>query len=160
MQKTIIYPGTFDPITNGHLDLIMRATQLFDKVIVAVAADTAKNTSFSLKERAQFIAEVLLPYQKNVEVKTFSGLLVNFVKQEKVNVILRGLRAVSDFEYELQMAGLNRELAPEIETIFLSPTTKYTFISASIIREIAKLGGDVSHFVPKLVELALKKLKF
>jgi pantetheine-phosphate adenylyltransferase len=141
-----VYPGTFDPITNGHEDLIQRASRLFDKVVVGVAQSQAKRPFFSLDERVEIAREVLEPY-KNVTVLGFSGLLSQFVKEQDATVILRGLRAVSDFEYEFQLAGMNRRLAPGVETLFLTPSDKYLFLSATIVREIAVLGGDISAFV-------------
>ncbi len=157
MQRTIIYPGTFDPITKGHVDLVKRSLQLFDKVIVGVASDTKKETAFTAQERVA-LAEKALAKFNNVEICTFSGLLVHFAQRKKVRAILRGLRAVSDFEYEFQLATANRQLNAEIETIFLTPAEQYTFISSSMVREIAMLGGDVSSFVPKNVAKALVKL--
>jgi pantetheine-phosphate adenylyltransferase len=146
MIRRAVYPGTFDPITNGHEDLIQRASRLFDEVIVAVAQSSAKRPFFSLDERVGLAREVLEPY-KNVSVQGFTGLLSEFVKQHDAGVIVRGLRAVSDFEYEFQLAGMNRRLAPGVETLFLTPSDKYLFLSATIVREIAVLGGDVSAFV-------------
>ena len=144
-----VYPGTFDPITNGHEDLIQRASRLFDHVVVGVAHSQSKRPFFSLEERASLAREVLAPY-KNVTVLAFSGLLTEFVKEQSASVILRGLRAVSDFEYEFQLAGMNRKLAPGVETLFLTPSDKYLFLSATIVREIAVLGGDISAFVHQL----------
>ena len=141
-----VYPGTFDPITNGHEDLIQRASRLFDEVIVGVAHSQTKRPFFSLDERVQIAKQVLAPY-KNVSVSGFSGLLSEFVKEQSAAIILRGLRAVSDFEYEFQLAGMNRRLAPGVETLFLTPSDKYLFLSATIVREIAVLGGDISAFV-------------
>ena len=141
-----VYPGTFDPITNGHEDLIQRASKLFDEVIVAVAHSQAKRPFFSLDERVKLAKDVLKQY-RNVKVASFSGLLSEFVKENSCKVILRGLRAVSDFEYEFQLAGMNRKLAPGVETLFLTPSDKYLFLSATIVREIAVLGGDISEFV-------------
>jgi pantetheine-phosphate adenylyltransferase len=141
-----VYPGTFDPITNGHEDLIQRASRLFDHVVVGVAHSQAKRPFFSLDERVSLASEVLAPY-KNVSVMGFSGLLSEFVKEQSATVIMRGLRAVSDFEYEFQLAGMNRRLAPGVETLFLTPSDKYLFLSATIVREIAVLGGDISAFV-------------
>ena len=146
MTKRAVYPGTFDPITNGHEDLIQRASRLFDEVVVGVAHSQAKRPFFSLEERVTIAREVLAPY-RNVKVQGFSGLLSEFVKEQKAGVILRGLRAVSDFEYEFQLAGMNRRLAPGVETLFLTPSDKYLFLSATIVREIAVLGGDISDFV-------------
>ncbi len=141
-----VYPGTFDPITNGHEDLIQRASRLFDELIVAVAHSQAKRPFFSLDERVKLARDVLAPYA-NVSVQGFTGLLSEFVKDQSCSVILRGLRAVSDFEYEFQLAGMNRRLAPGVETLFLTPSDKYLFLSATIVREIAVLGGDISAFV-------------
>jgi pantetheine-phosphate adenylyltransferase len=144
-----IYPGTFDPITNGHEDLIQRASRLFGHVVVGVAHSQAKRPFFALDERVSLATEVLAPY-KNVSVLGFSGLLSQLVKEQSATVILRGLRAVSDFEYEFQLAGMNRVLAPGVETLFLTPSDKYLFLSATIVREIAVLGGDISAFVHPL----------
>ena len=153
-----VYPGTFDPITNGHEDLIQRASRLFDEVIVGVAHSQAKRPFFSLDERVRLAKEVLAPY-KNVTVSGFSGLLSEFVKDQSALIILRGLRAVSDFEYEFQLAGMNRRLAPGVETLFLTPSDKYLFLSATIVREIAVLGGDISAFVhPLTVERMRDKI--
>jgi pantetheine-phosphate adenylyltransferase len=153
-----VYPGTFDPITNGHEDLIQRASRLFDHVVVGVAHSQSKRPFFSLEERASLAREVLAPY-KNVSVLAFSGLLSQFVKEQSASVILRGLRAVSDFEYEFQLAGMNRRLAPGVETLFLTPSDKYLFLSATIVREIAVLGGDISAFVnPLTAERMLVKI--
>jgi pantetheine-phosphate adenylyltransferase len=146
MTIRAVYPGTFDPITNGHEDLIQRASRLFDNVVVGVAHSQAKRPFFSLEERVSVATEVLAPY-RNVTVMGFSGLLSEFVREQAAGVILRGLRAVSDFEYEFQLAGMNRRLAPGVETLFLTPSDKYLFLSATIVREIAVLGGDISAFV-------------
>jgi pantetheine-phosphate adenylyltransferase len=153
-----VYPGTFDPITNGHEDLIQRASRLFHHVIVGVAHSQAKRPFFSLDERVGLAREVLAPYE-NVTVMGFSGLLSEFVKEQSATVILRGLRAVSDFEYEFQLAGMNRRLAPGVETLFLTPSDKYLFLSATIVREIAVLGGDITAFVhPLTAELMRAKI--
>lgn len=154
MQTKIIYPGTFDPITNGHVDIIERATHIFSEVIVAVAASNKKNL-FTLDERASLAHDALLSY-KNVSVCTFDGLLIDLARERQILLILRGLRAVSDYEYELQLANLNRSMEPKIETIFLTPAEKYSYISASMVREIATLGGDTSQFVPPAVQKALQ----
>ena len=156
MTTTVIYPGTFDPITNGHSDLASRAARMFDHVLVAVAESQAKQPFLPLENRLALAREVLqgLP---NVEVCVFDGLLVHFARQRSARVILRGLRAVSDFEYELQLAGLNRKMAPDVETLFLTPAEPYTYISAGLVREIATLGGDVSEFVAPPVLAALKR---
>jgi pantetheine-phosphate adenylyltransferase len=149
-----VYPGTFDPLTKGHEDLVARAARLFGEVVVGVAHSQTKRPFFSLEERVGLAREVLSTYP-NVRVMGFTGLLSEFVKQHEANVILRGLRAVSDFEYEFQMAGMNRRLTPNVETMFLTPSDKYMFISATIVREIATLGGDVSDFVHPLTVKAL-----
>ena len=146
MTIRAVYPGTFDPITNGHEDLIQRASRLFDQVVVGVAHSQAKRPFFSLDERVRLAKDVLEPYA-NVTVLGFSGLLSEFIADQKATVIMRGLRAVSDFEYEFQLAGMNRRLAPGVETLFLTPSDKYLFLSATIVREIAVLGGDISAFV-------------
>lgn len=154
MNITAIYPGTFDPITNGHLDLIHRASKLYPRVIVAVARSQGKNPLFSLEERVALIQSVVSDFT-NVEVVGFDTLLVECAKNHQASVIIRGLRAVSDFEYEFQLAGMNRRLSPEIETVFLTPAEQYEFISSSMIREIARFQGDVSSFVPENVKLCL-----
>ncbi len=151
---TAVYPGTFDPITNGHADLVARAARLFEEVIVAVARDTAKETFCEIDERVALAREVLAGFD-NVEVVSFSGLLVEFCRKRGAQVVIRGLRAVSDFEYEFQLASMNRRLAPEIETLFLTPAEQYAFISSSLVREIARLGGDVAEFVHPAVQKAL-----
>jgi pantetheine-phosphate adenylyltransferase len=149
-----VYPGTFDPITRGHEDLVRRASALFDQVIVGVADSRTKHPFFTLAERVELASEVLQSC-KNVEVRGFSGLLRDFVIEHRARVILRGLRAVSDFEYEFQMAGMNRHLITEVETVFMTPSEQYMFVSATIVREIATLNGDVSQFVHPIV---LKRL--
>ncbi len=154
MNTTAIYPGTFDPITDGHLDLIARASKLFDKVIVAVAINPGKAPLFSLEERVDMAMQTTDLYP-NVTIIGFSNLLVDCAKEQGANVILRGLRAVSDFEYEFQLAGMNRRLSPDLETMFLTPAEQYEFISSSMIREVAKLKGNVSSFVPDYVEQRL-----
>ena len=154
MKETAIYPGTFDPITHGHSDLIQRATQLFDHVIVAIAASPAKAPAFTLAERLE-LARMTLADMPRVEICSFDTLLVEFAKSRDARVILRGLRAVSDFEYEFQLAGMNRHLAPEIETMFLMPAEQFAYISSSLVREIAALGGDISGFVHDSVKAAL-----
>ena len=142
----VVYPGTFDPFTRGHEDLVRRAARLFDAVVVAVADSATKRPFFPTDERIAMAREVLRPYA-NVEVIGFSTLLMDFAVQQKAQAIVRGLRAVSDFEYEFQMAGMNRNLNPDVETLFLTPDEKYMFISATIVREIARFGGDVAKFV-------------
>jgi len=154
--RSVAYPGTFDPITNGHLDLIHRAARLCDRVVVAVAEDTGKVPTFTIAQRVALVQAVCADLP-NVEVITFSGLLVAFVRRLGVHVIMRGLRAVSDFEYEIQLAGMNRRMAPDIETLFLTPAEQYTYISSSLVRQIARLGGDVSSFVPPVVNTALQE---
>jgi pantetheine-phosphate adenylyltransferase len=150
-----VYPGTFDPLTRGHEDLVRRAAKLFDTIILAVADSKAKRPFFTLEERIEMAREVLADL-KNVEVTGFSGLLTDFVRKQGARVVLRGLRAVSDFEYEFQLAGMNRNLYPDMETIFLTPSEQHMFISATLVREIANLGGDVSEFVHPLVAKRLK----
>lgn len=156
MPVTALYPGTFDPITNGHTDLVRRACRLFNHVIVAVASNADKNPLFTLEERVAMAEEVLAEFS-SVEVVGFDNLLVDFVQQKNATVIIRGIRAVSDFEYEFQMAGMNRQIAPDIETVFLTPAEQHAFISASLVKEIAQLGGDVEPFLDKRVVAALKK---
>jgi pantetheine-phosphate adenylyltransferase len=151
---TAVYPGTFDPVTNGHTDLIQRAARLFDRVIVAVSANPHKEPIFSLEERVELVKTVAAALD-NVEVRSFGSLLVEFVSEQGAQVILRGLRAVSDFEYEFQLASMNRRLAPQVETMFLTPAEQYAYISSSLVREIAALGGDVSPFVHHRVGAAL-----
>jgi len=151
-----IYPGTFDPMTRGHEDLVRRAAKLHKKLIVGVADSRSKKPFFSLEERVSIAREVLGHY-KSVEVEGFTGLLKDFVREHHAKVIIRGLRAVSDFEYEFQMAGMNRYLMPDVETLFLTPSDQYQFISGSIVREIAQLGGDISKFVFPSVEDWLKR---
>jgi pantetheine-phosphate adenylyltransferase len=152
----VVYPGTFDPITNGHSDLVARASRLFDHVIVAIAVSASKRPVFDIDQRLE-LARVVLSPVPNVEVVAFSSLLVRFVRERKAQVVLRGLRAVSDFEYEFQLAGMNRRLAPEIETLFLTPAEQYAYISSNLVREIAVLGGDVSEFVHPAVQAALRE---
>ena len=155
MKNIAVYAGTFDPITFGHMDLIERATRLFDTVIVAVAASPKKQPMFTLKERVDLATNVLKKF-KSVEVHGFDCLLLEFAKKHSANVILRGLRAVADFDYEFQLASMNRFLNPKIESMFLMPSEKYMYISSSIVREIALLRGDVTGFVPEIVVQALQ----
>jgi len=155
MNHKAIYPGTFDPITLGHEDLVRRAAKLFDHVIVAVADSGAKRPFFTRDERVDMARRVLKDL-KNVEVVGFSGLLMKFVRQHKARVVIRGLRAASDFEYEFQLAGMNRGLYPDVETMFLTPGEQHMFVSATIVREISVLGGDVRKFVPPLVARCMK----
>jgi pantetheine-phosphate adenylyltransferase len=156
MSNIAIYPGTFDPITNGHSDLIQRAARLFDKVIVAVAANPGKTPTFDGEERVALCRTVLEPLA-NVAVSSFDGLLVDFAREQGANIIIRGLRAVSDFEYEFQLASMNRKLSPQIETLFLTPAEQYAYISSSLVREIAALGGDVSAFVHDKIRAELAR---
>ncbi len=152
--RTVIYPGSFDPITNGHLDVIERAAKLFDRVIVAVAVNSSKDPLFTKDQRQEQITEAVAALG-NVEVSAFDGLLVDFARDQKSQAIIRGLRAVSDFEFEFQLALMNRKLEPNIETIFMMPRETYTFLSSKLVKEIAQLGGNVSAFVPPHVERAL-----
>ena len=155
MSKRIaVYPGTFDPLTSGHEDIVRRASSLFERVIIGIAESRAKRPLFSLQERVDIAREVLTGYA-NVEIHGFDCLLMAFMRQHGASVIMRGLRAVSDFEYEFQMAGMNRNLYPGVETVFLTPSDQYMFVSATMVREIATLGGDVSKFVPPLVQRRL-----
>jgi len=153
-MKRVVYPGTFDPITNGHIDLVQRATQLCDNVVVAVAASTKKNPLFTLEERVELCKDVL-SHIEGIEVCGFNCLLKDLVEQKGAYGVVRGLRAVSDFEYEFQLANMNRALAPSMESIFLTPAEHLSYISSSLVREISSLKGDVSKFVPKQVEDAL-----
>lgn len=154
MSLAVVYPGTFDPITNGHTDLVRRGSRVFSRIIVGVASDTTKRTTFSLEERV-VLAQEALSDVPGVIVTGFSGLLVNFVRTHNASLILRGLRAVSDFEHEFQLSSMNRKLDPGIESIFLTPDEAYGFISSSLVKEIARLGGDVSDFVSPSVQKAL-----
>jgi pantetheine-phosphate adenylyltransferase len=151
-----LYPGTFDPITNGHADLVRRAARLFDRVVVGVAADTGKESAFTLDERVA-LARTVLAEVAGVEVTGFSGLTVAFAQSRGISVVLRGLRAVSDFEFEFQLATMNRQLGREVETLFLTPDEHFTFISSSLVRQIVALGGNVSRFVHPAVEAELKR---
>ncbi len=155
-HRVAIYPGTFDPMTRGHEDLVRRASNLFDRVVVGIAQSRSKRPFFTLDERVELAKQVLAPYP-NVEIVGFDNLLMDCLHEQGAKVILRGLRAVSDFEYEFQMAGMNRNLYPEVETVFLTPGEQYMFISATMVREIAVLGGDVSKFVHPLVQERLAK---
>ena len=151
-----VYPGTFDPFTRGHEDLVRRASRLFDKIVVGVATSGGKGPIFTMDERVDIAREVLAPYP-NVEVQGFSCLLMEFLRQNNARVILRGLRAVSDFEYEFQLANMNKQLAPDIESLFLTPSERYSFISSTLVREIAALGGDITKFVHPAVAQALSE---
>lgn len=156
MTSRAIYPGTFDPVTAGHVDIITRASRLFPEIIVAVASNSAKRPFFSLADRIHFIQQTV-GHLPGVSVVGFDNLLIHFVREQKASIILRGLRAVSDFEYEFQLAGMNRKLSKDVETLFLTPSDDLMFISSSLVREIAALGGDVSGFVPEIVVDAFKK---
>jgi pantetheine-phosphate adenylyltransferase len=155
-SRVAVYPGTFDPLTRGHEDLVRRACRLFGRVVVGVAESRTKQPCFGLVDRVEMAREVLAPVA-NAEVIGFDGLLMNFMREQGATVIIRGLRAVSDFEYEFQMAGMNRNLYPDVETVFLTPGEQYMFVSATMVREIASLGGDVSKFVQPLVGARLAK---
>ena len=155
-MRTVVYPGSFDPLTNGHLDVVERASKLFDRVIVAVAQNDDKQPMFTQAERKRQIAAAVKGYP-NVEVAAFKGLLVDFAEEKQAQAIIRGLRAVSDFEFEFQLALMNRKLKEQIETIFVMPRESYIFLSSSLVKEIAGLGGDVGAFVPTNVERALKR---
>lgn len=158
MNGVAVYPGTFDPFTVGHEDLVRRASRLFDRVVVGVAESRSKRPYFSLDERVEMGREALAPYP-NVEVQGFDGLLMDFIRKNSAHVIVRGLRAVSDFEYEFQLAGMNRNLYPDVETVFLTPAEQFMFISATMVREIALLGGNVSKFVqPSVVKRLEQKI--
>lgn len=152
-----VYPGSFDPVTNGHLDLIQRCLTLFDKVIVAVASNLNKQPLFSLEERLDMLRCATKNYNGTLEVDSFQGLLVHYMRNRNVNVVIRGLRAVSDFEFEFEMALTNRRMAHEVETLFLVPSEEYTFLRASLVKEVARLGGDVSSFVPHMVAQRLSE---
>ncbi|NVJ67555.1 MAG: pantetheine-phosphate adenylyltransferase [Gammaproteobacteria bacterium] len=154
MSKTVLYPGTFDPITNGHIDLVNRACRMFDKVVIAVAYNPSKKPLFGLQERVALVEQIFAD-NAQVEVDGFKGLLVDFAKQKKAIGVLRGIRAVSDFEFEFQLANMNRHLDPELESLFLTPSEHYSYISSSLVREVASLGGDISAFVDPVVGAAL-----
>jgi pantetheine-phosphate adenylyltransferase len=154
MSIAAMYPGTFDPVTRGHEDLVRRASRIFDRIVVAIAANPGKQPMFDLDERVA-LAEAVLTDIPGVEVMGYEGLTIDFARQHDLGAIIRGLRAVSDFEYEFQLANMNRHLTDEVETVFLTPTERYTYISSSLVREIAMLGGDVGEFVSPVVEKAL-----
>jgi len=156
MKTSALYPGTFDPITRGHEDLVRRAASVFDRVVIAVAANPNKTPLFSTDERIE-LARGVLADLNNVEAVGYEGLTVAYARQHELGVIIRGLRAVSDFEFEFQLANMGRHLAPQVETMFMMPTEQYTFISSTLVREIATLGGDISHFVHPLVQAAFKR---
>lgn len=153
--RIAVYPGTFDPVTNGHIDLVDRAAKLFERLIIGVAESPAKSPALALQQRVELTRQAVA-HHRHVEVRGFDGLLAHFVSEVGAGVLLRGLRAVSDFEYEFQLASMNRHLIPEVETLFLTPAEQYGFISSSLVREISRLGGDVSGFVPTAVARALE----
>lgn len=155
-MRVAIYPGTFDPITNGHLDIVERASQLFDRIIVAVSDNPHKDPLFSLDERRQLVEDTVA-HLENVDVDVFEGLLVEYAKKKEASVLIRGLRAVSDFEYEFQMALMNRKLMPDLETVYLMPSEEYTYINSTIVKEVVRLGGKGDCFLPPGVATALKK---
>ncbi len=159
MKNSALYPGSFDPLTNGHMDILERAAQMYDKIIVTVAVNNKKTAVFSGEERVQLIREAIKgkTWESRVEIEQFTGLLINFAREKDVQILLRGVRQISDFEYEFRMALTNRRLAPEIDTVFLMPDEQLTFISATIVKEIAAWGGDLSSFVPDHVAKALRK---
>jgi len=156
MSRTAVYPGTFDPVTCGHVDLCMRALEMFDEIIIGVADNPDKAPFFDINERLQMIQHVFVD-QPRIKVRPFSGLLIDFAREYNSKIIIRGLRAISDFEFEVQLAGMNRCLAEEIETVFLTAAERYKFVSSSLVREIARLGGDVSGFLNKNTETQLKQ---
>jgi len=159
MSKTALYPGSFDPFTYGHLDILKRATSLFDKIVVTVAVNNRKQAVFSGDERVDLIRECISdkPWASNVEVRQFTGLLIDYAKKQDISILIRGVRQISDFEYEFRMALTNRRLAPEVDTVFLMPDEQLTFISATIVKEVAAWNGDLSSFVPENVARALLK---
>jgi len=158
-MKVAVYPGTFDPVTNGHIDIIKRASRIFDKLIVLVALHRGKDTMFTKEERVEMLKKSV-EGMRNVEVDAYEGLIAEYVKDKRILAVIRGMRAVSDFEYEFQMALMNRHLNPEIEIIYLFPDEKYTYLSSSIVKEVASFGGDISTFVPPHVEkMLIKKLR-
>ena len=154
-QRRAIYPGSFDPLTNGHLDVIKRASRIFDHVIVAVANNTSKKPLFSIDERVAMLKEATRKF-KGISVDTFDSLVIEYARQKKINVLIRGLRMTSDFEYEFQIALTNRRLAEDIETVFLMPSEHYSFLSSTLLKEVASLGADISSFVPKFIEKKIK----
>ncbi len=156
MSKILLYPGTFDPITNGHIDLVKRACRMFDKVVIAIAYNPNKKPLFSLEERVDLVNQIFAD-NAQVEVEGFTGLLVEFAKQKGAIGVLRGIRAVSDFEFEFQLANMNRHLDPNLESLFLTPSEHYSYISSSLVREVASLGGDISAFVEPMVAKALEQ---
>lgn len=158
MSTLAVYPGSFDPLTNGHVDIISRGARLFDRIIVAVLVNAEKNPLFTMDERVD-IARAVFKDHRNVEIDTFEGLLVDYVERRQAQVVVRGLRAISDFEFEFQMALMNRRLKPQIETVFMMPAEQYTYISSRLIKEVFSLGGRVHGLVPELVEARLREKK-
>ena len=159
MAGIAVYPGTFDPVTRGHIDIVGRARKMFDRVVIGVADSPAKQPFFNLEERLEMLQTVFAG-EENLRVKPFSGLLIDFARESDATIIVRGLRAISDFEYEVQLAGMNRSLAPEIETVFLTAAQRYAFVSSSLVREIARLNGDVSEFLhPQILQRLTEKLQ-
>ncbi|STQ73047.1 pantetheine-phosphate adenylyltransferase [Hafnia alvei] len=156
MEKRAIYPGTFDPMTNGHLDLVTRAANMFDHVILAIAASPSKKPMFSLEERVALATQVTA-HLPNVEVLGYSELMAHFAQHQNANILVRGLRAVSDFEYEMQLANMNRHLMPTLESVFLMPSKEWSFISSSLVKEVARHGGDIAPFVPEIIAQALSE---
>ena len=156
MERKAVYPGSFDPITNGHVDIIERGLKIFDRIIIAVLENPKKQPLFSTKERVRMIQDIFLD-QKRIEVKAFDGLLVDFVRENSATIVIRGLRALSDFEYEFQMTLMNRQLNPDIETLFMMPSISYSFLSSNLVKEVSMLGGSLSGLVPAEVENKLKK---
>jgi pantetheine-phosphate adenylyltransferase len=154
---TAIYPGSFDPLTFGHVDVVERSARLFDRVIVSILTNSQKFPLFTVEERIEIMREILMPRFPNVEIDVFHGLLVDYAKQKKAQVIVRGIRAVTDYEYEFQMALMNRRLAPEIETVFMMPAENYSYLSSRLVKEIAELGGSVKGLVPEIVEKRLRQ---
>jgi pantetheine-phosphate adenylyltransferase len=157
-ETLAIYPGTFDPLTNGHVDIIQRGSRLFDRIVVGILLNVEKSPLFTVEERVEIAREVFRPYA-NVEVDTFDGLLVEYARRKRAGVIVRGLRAISDFEYEMQMALMNRHLNPEVETVFMMPAEPYTYVSSRLVKEVAALGGSITTLVPTIVEDRLRKKK-
>jgi pantetheine-phosphate adenylyltransferase len=157
-ETLAIYPGTFDPLTNGHVDIIQRGSRLFDRIVVGILLNVEKSPLFTVEERVEIAREVFRSYP-NVEVDTFDGLLVEYARRKRAGVIVRGLRAISDFEYEMQMALMNRHLTPEVETVFMMPAEPYTYVSSRLVKEVAALGGSITTLVPTIVEDRLRKKK-
>jgi pantetheine-phosphate adenylyltransferase len=155
--KRAIYPGSFDPLTFGHIDIIERSVRLFDQVIIALLTNPQKSPLFTVEERVEILNEILKPRFPNVQIEVFHGLLVDYATQKKAQVIVRGIRAVTDYDYEFQMALMNRRLAPGVETVFMMPAENYSYLSSTLVKEVAQLGGNISGFVPEIVEARLKQ---